>query len=95
MAYVASELKLRVSFGLSGNVEYGQVSTHANLGSLRAWCDGLLCGCRWAASWDEGQLLLYMQVYVSDVQVSATQRGKISVLGLTLDKAVYTVVEGR
>jgi hypothetical protein len=30
-----------------------------------------------------------MQVCLSDVQVSATQRGKISVLGLTLDKALY------
>ena len=84
-------MKLPVSSGLSGNVEYVQVSTRANVGSLRAWC---VC-CRWAAGWDDGQLLLYMQVCVSDVQVSATQRGKISVLGLTLDKAVYTVVEGR
>lgn len=71
-----------------------KVSARANVGSLRAWCEGLLCGCRWAASWDDDQLLLYMQVYVSDVQVSTTQRGKISVLGLTLDKAVYTLAEG-
>jgi len=47
--YVASKLKLPVSSGLSGNVEYVQVSARANVGSLRAWCEGLLCGCRWAA----------------------------------------------
>jgi len=34
-----------------------------------------------------------MQGCVSGVQVSTTQRGKISVLDLTLDMAVYTVVE--
>jgi hypothetical protein len=78
------------------NVENVQVSTRVNVGSLRAWCEALLCGCRLAASWDDGHLLLYMQVCVSDVQVSTTQRGKISVLGLTLDtldKAVYTLVK--
>jgi len=54
---------------------------------------GVRVCCRLAASRDNGQLLLYMQGCVSDVQVSTTQRGKISVLDLTLDMAVYTVVE--
>ena len=56
---------------------------NANVGSLQAWREGLLCGCRLAASWDDGHLLLYMQVCVSDVQVNTTQRVKISILGLT------------
>ena len=49
-------------------------SARANVGSLRPWCEGLLCWCRLAACWDDGHSLLYMQVCVLVVQVSTTQR---------------------